>query len=158
MIPLGTPRPCPRTAPSSWPSQHATIGHVRPARHAAGDGGLIRTGTADLIGLAVVEREDPGQARKSLDLGRGTQARGLPADAPDTTVTPTPLEQGADVTVTVSPRCELRLLLEDPERGAPELVGVRHVFGMDRQNPGETGQVGDLSCGRGMSVGKPLAG
>ena len=28
-------------------------------------GGLIRTGTADLIGLAVLERESPGQARKS---------------------------------------------------------------------------------------------
>jgi hypothetical protein len=27
-------------------------------------GGLIRTGTADLIGLAVLERESPGQARK----------------------------------------------------------------------------------------------
>jgi hypothetical protein len=26
---------------------------------------LIRTGTADLIGLAVLERESPGQARKS---------------------------------------------------------------------------------------------
>jgi len=37
MIPLlEPPSRALRTAGSSWPPQHATIGHVRPARHAAG--------------------------------------------------------------------------------------------------------------------------
>src|ERR1700720_3862628 len=33
---LGTPRPCPAHGRVELAPQHATIGHVRPARHAAG--------------------------------------------------------------------------------------------------------------------------
>src|ERR1700752_1839825 len=59
---LGTPRPCPahgrvKQAPA------AREDRTRPNRSARCRlyGGLIRTGTADLTGGAVVERESPGE-------------------------------------------------------------------------------------------------
>src|SRR5580704_909236 len=59
-IPLLEPPavPCARLG-RAGPPQHATIAHVRPARHAAGSRWPDQDRTADPIGLAVLERESP---------------------------------------------------------------------------------------------------
>src|SRR5579859_3952127 len=62
---LGTCGRALRTTASSRPPRHARPDGFRPdsarCRHY---GGLIRAGTADLIGWCSLERESPGQARK----------------------------------------------------------------------------------------------
>ena len=58
-------QPCPAHGCPSWPPQRAGRKDPDLLGTLPAHGGLIRTGTADLIGLAVLERESPGQARMS---------------------------------------------------------------------------------------------
>src|SRR5580693_6023546 len=63
---LGTPSRALRTAGRAGPRSTRRSDMSDPLGTLPAHGGLIRTGTADLIGLAVLERESPGEARKSL--------------------------------------------------------------------------------------------
>jgi hypothetical protein len=66
MIPLLEPPAVPCARPGrAGPRSTRRSDTSDPLGTLPAHGGLIRTGTADLIGLAVLERESPGQARKS---------------------------------------------------------------------------------------------